>query len=281
MAGKFENILIVSDMDGTYLAGNEKGDRRNREAIEYFKSNGGHFTFATGRSVMHFFMAQEGVEKVADLPIICCNGAFLYDVRADREIAVYPMEHKLVYEIQRKFSELEETVDSCHGASSQFKSVFFKSKASKATVDDYKNARFKRDVYELMSPEEWEGYDIHKIIFVGDAEPITSIRSYLDPLVCDRADISQASPRYYEFNALGVNKASGIQNLLKLCFPDRKMTVCAVGDYDNDIKMIEYATLGCCPENANDRVKAASDKVFCHHSEGVIADIVEYFEKNI
>ena len=33
MSGKFDNIVIVSDMDGTYIAKTEEGEKRNLDAI--------------------------------------------------------------------------------------------------------------------------------------------------------------------------------------------------------------------------------------------------------
>ena len=47
--GKFENILIFSDIDGTYLGNGRRIIPRNEEAVRYFRSEGGLFTFATGR----------------------------------------------------------------------------------------------------------------------------------------------------------------------------------------------------------------------------------------
>ena len=53
MTDKFKGILLCTDLDETLLT---TGDKRltdeNRRAIEYFMSEGGYFTFATGRVPM-------------------------------------------------------------------------------------------------------------------------------------------------------------------------------------------------------------------------------------
>ncbi len=282
MSGKFENIVIVTDMDGTFIAHTEEGKKRNFEKIEYFKANGGHFTFATGRGVHQLLLAQENAAEITNLPVICCNGSFLYDLQADRQIAVYPMDHRLVYELQNKFAEFEKTEEGCENAASDHKGVFFKKKdITENALLDYKKSDVKTDLYEIMSPSEWENYDIHKITFVGEGEAVTNIRKHMDPVFMDKACITQASTRYYEFNAYGVSKASGIRKLLGLVFGDKKMTLCVAGDYDNDIEMLKIADLSCCPENANDRVKAVCHKCFCHHNQGVIADIIEYLDTTL
>ncbi|MBQ8849291.1 MAG: HAD-IIB family hydrolase [Clostridia bacterium] len=282
MGGKFDGIAIVSDMDGTYIAGNADGDRRNREAIEYFKANGGHFTFATGRPLPTLLVAAPDAAEITNLPVICCNGAYLYDLKADREIASFSMDYEEVYELQRNFAKLEAGKEECKNAANDHKSVFFKHKKNiEGAIDKYRCEHIKEDLYEIMPPEEWKDHDIHKAIFVGDGEAVTNTRKYLDPLFEDRLCISQASPNYYEFNANGVSKASSIQKMLKLIFGDRKMTLCVAGDFDNDLEMLKSADRAYCPENANDRVKAVCHKCFCHCKNGVIADIIEYLDREL
>ena len=46
---KFEGILLCTDLDGTLLRADKSISRENKEAIDYFKANGGRFTFITGR----------------------------------------------------------------------------------------------------------------------------------------------------------------------------------------------------------------------------------------
>ena len=49
--GKFDGKLLVSDMDATLLDREHRISKANREAIEYFISEGGCFTVASGRMV--------------------------------------------------------------------------------------------------------------------------------------------------------------------------------------------------------------------------------------
>ena len=43
---KFENTVIVTDIDGTFIDARERLVERNMTAIEYFKANGGYFEFS-------------------------------------------------------------------------------------------------------------------------------------------------------------------------------------------------------------------------------------------
>ena len=43
--GKFDGILICTDLDGTLYKNDKTISEENKEAIEYFKREGGYFTF--------------------------------------------------------------------------------------------------------------------------------------------------------------------------------------------------------------------------------------------
>ena len=47
--GKFDGILICTDLDGTVLKNDKSISKETLDAIEYFKSEGGRFTVVTGR----------------------------------------------------------------------------------------------------------------------------------------------------------------------------------------------------------------------------------------
>ena len=75
--GKFDGILICTDIDGTLLSSNNDISKENKQAIEYFKSNGGMFTFVTGR-------VPETSKQICDMvkpnvPYGCVNGGGVYD----------------------------------------------------------------------------------------------------------------------------------------------------------------------------------------------------------
>lgn len=75
--GKFDGTLFCTDLDGTLLNSKKDISRENREAIEYFKSEGGLFTFVTGRMP---YTSMEMYEMVRpNAPFGCINGGGIYD----------------------------------------------------------------------------------------------------------------------------------------------------------------------------------------------------------
>ena len=74
---KFKGMLFCTDLDGTLFNSNRQLSEQNSKAIEYFKSEGGLFTFITGRVRL---TADEIYRRLKpNAPFACFNGAALYD----------------------------------------------------------------------------------------------------------------------------------------------------------------------------------------------------------
>ena len=98
---KFEGMLICTDLDGTLLRDDKSISKENSEAIEYFKNEGGFFTFITGRMPNTSVGMYEAVKPNA--PIGCINGGGIYDFEK-REFC-------WVAELPREALDLVEYVD--------------------------------------------------------------------------------------------------------------------------------------------------------------------------
>ena len=75
--GKFDGILICTDLDGTLYRDDKSISKENKEAVEYFKREGGYFTFVTGRMP---YYSRDAYDKVRpNAPFGCINGGGGYD----------------------------------------------------------------------------------------------------------------------------------------------------------------------------------------------------------
>ena len=88
---KFDGILICTDLDGTLLNSKRQLSKENLCAIEYFKENGGKFTFITGR--MPFFVSDIYNAIKPNAPFGCINGGGLYDYRESRYLCTTELPH--------------------------------------------------------------------------------------------------------------------------------------------------------------------------------------------
>ena len=68
---------IIFDLDGTLLNSKRIVSEENARAIEYFKSEGGLFTFITGR--MPYYSTDAYSKVLPNAPFGCINGGGLYD----------------------------------------------------------------------------------------------------------------------------------------------------------------------------------------------------------
>ena len=90
---KFDGILFCTDLDGTILKGDRTISKENLDAIEYFKSEGGKFTFITGR--MPFFASQFYDIIRPNAPVGCINGGGLYDYKKGEYIQTTELSKKV------------------------------------------------------------------------------------------------------------------------------------------------------------------------------------------
>ena len=74
---KFEGWLFCTDLDGTLYRDDKTVSRENLDAIEYFKSEGGLFTFITGRPPVIAVDICNTIHPNA--PYGCFNGGGIFD----------------------------------------------------------------------------------------------------------------------------------------------------------------------------------------------------------
>jgi len=261
---KFENILFCTDLDGTLVGDGRSISRENLDAIEYFKSEGGLFTFITGRMPD----ASERFYRELDpnIPFGCINGGGLYDHRR-REylwLASLPEEaRELVAYIDREMPTVGIQLNTS-------KHIYF-NKDNPAMVNFRKVTGLPNIACHFSEVKE----PIAKVLFVDDdEEKLLRCAELLNahPLA-HTVDFIRSEYTLYEILPKGISKATSLIKLCELLKLDIKRTI-AIGDYDNDIKMIKAAGLGIAVANASDNAKAAADHITVSVNEHAIAMVI-------
>lgn len=271
----FDNVIIVSDMDGTFLGKGASTIPRNLESIESFKLSGGHFTFATGRIKCNILKAVPNCQEVCNAPVISSNGSCIFDFDSKRPLFTKPM-------------NTEDAVRAVNYAQSHYPSVGVRCSTEYGLlVTSLDNEYIKRDaenftgfegdVIKTKSTELWNDEKILKLVFRGDEEQLIALRRELEEILGNLICTTTSSRRFLEINAPGCSKALGVRFLKDwyLRKYQREPYVICVGDYENDIEMLHEADCSFCPSNASDEVKAEVFRVLCDNNDGVIADIVD------
>ncbi len=309
----FSHTLIVTDLDATFFSHPSRLSPRNLEAIRYFTAHGGYFTAATGRIPPNIRQAIPACDTLFNAPAIAANGAFIYDLFADRLIHGVPMNARAAREVALLVQSLSNRVGmrvsteggilvnanrlvpailrdlgvvpestAAPGASRYVDADGnpVSGLADPATVTPAPSAHA-----TLLPVEDWdtEAEPWYKMVFRGEPEDLAAIRPRVEAAFGDVFESNTSSPRFYELQAKGCTKASGLRYLAALL--ERRdghpVRTVAVGDQENDLPMLREADLSACPANAMDEVKAIVDLHLCHCDEGCIADLIDRMERPV
>lgn len=260
---KFDGILLCTDLDETLLKNDKSVSRENIEAIEYFKSNGGKFTFITGRIPR---AVTETIARVKpNAPIGCLNGASIYDFENDKNL------YEMV--IDKSVSGLLEYIDK------EFPSVGIEIVTHGFCYfckENYRTEEHKRiekapdlksDFYN--APGKWA-----KVLLIDEKEPIDKM---IAPLLAHKDaknfDFVRSTDFYYEILPPGASKGNVLLKIADILNIDKCKTI-AVGDNENDVSMLKAAGAGFAVSNAVDAAKEAADYITVSNEENAIAKII-------
>lgn len=262
--GKFDGILICTDLDGTLLKNDKTISTENKEAIEYFKQEGGYFTFITGRMPYYSSTAYHAVNP--NVAFGCINGGGLYDGLTNEYVWTCPMPKNVL--------ELVSCVDRhAHEVGIQVcvfdKTYFVKENKTMETFRQETGLpNLVCDYHEIKEP-------IGKILFGSDEEEkILAVEEILraHPLA-DSFEFIRTERRLFEILPKGVHKGLALTKLIEYLKIDPQKTI-AVGDYNNDIGMFGAAGLSIAVANACKEALEAADLVTVSNEEHAIARII-------
>lgn len=271
---KFENIIIASDLDGTFLSSDRGEVARNIEKIKYFTDNGGYFTFSTGRIFPHILAAAPNAKEYVNAPVVSCNGMSLYDLRAG-----------VAY--KEKFSDsklLAELVDMLY---EKYPNTAYRGITTDGVVTfQPENPYIKREMEKLGSKtyvinrEDWGKQVYHKMTLRDTHEVLMEIHRIVEEKFRGKFNLCYSEDTIFEIQPLGVSKAGMLTELRDMLSEGgERKTLYAVGDYENDYEMLLAADVAVCPSNALDKIKDICDLCLCDNDSGVIADLIEYIDK--
>jgi len=265
---KFEGILICTDLDGTLLANDKSISHENSEAIEYFKAEGGKFTFITGR--MPYF-AQNAREMVKpNAPVGCANGGGLYDFETGEYVysVVFPRAGLELVEYAEK------NVPGIGISVYTFNRIYFS-----AENDAMSHFRAVTGVANAVKPYREIDEPLTKVVF-GDTNPekLVKLEALLraHPLA-DKFEFVSSEKILFEILPKGVSKGSVLPKLTAHLGLEMKNTV-AIGDYYNDIPMIRAARYGVAVANACNAAKEAANYITVSNEEHAIAQVISDIE---
>ncbi|CAN0913343.1 Endoribonuclease YBEY, chloroplastic [Linum grandiflorum] len=129
---------------------------------------------------------------------------------------------------------------------------------------------------EVMSSVEQllTAADIQKMLFIDSADRVAKeLRPYWSEATGERASVVQAISHMLEIVPVGTSKGSGVQILLDHLGATAE-EIMALGDGENDIEMLELASLGIALRNGSEKTKAAANIIGLSNDEDGVADAI-------
>ncbi len=264
--GKFDKILLATDLDGTLLRADKSISEENLKAIEYFKKEGGKFTFLTGRIPLGAMPIYKMVKPNA--PIGCINGGGIYDFESKKYLWCKTLDKSAL--------ELAEFIMD------NIPKVGLEAITKDVTYFCIKNKRAERhrideEFEDLRANLREIDEDLTKLIFTGDMEVIEEVKSLLSKHeLSSQFGFIRSDKYYYEILPKGVNKGKLVEKISKMLESELVITV---GDNDNDVSMLEVGDISFAVANASESAKKAAKYVTVSNEEHAIAKIIYDLEK--
>ena len=259
-----EKTVIVSDLDGTLLPPDKIPLERDLAAIRAFEAAGGTFSIATGRTIQAAIRYQKALDLIS--PMIVYNGAAIYDSERDEVLFSVSLPDFAV-ELTRAIMDAHPHVGV---------EVL---RAENAYV--VRNTEYEKRHIALCGVEpcyctldEVPRGGWLKVLFAMAPDEIPPFIADIQQRGIEGVDFIQSADIFYEMLPEGVTKGSALQAYHKLPGMEDAVFV-AVGDYDNDIAMLQAADFSAAPANAVPEAKAAADHLLVRScEEGAMEELI-------
>ncbi len=269
--GIFDGCVLASDIDGTLVESNYINPK-NIEKIEFFISEGGLFSFSTGRSIGALGNILPHFKRVS--PSVVGNGCMIYDFT----------EKKLIYEelVPRDDYYIAELLMNSGidvGIEIHSRENVLSIRANKTSVLHAQYEDFTVDNVDFNTASD---YTWNKVLYAfNSAEDrekgiaIIEKESTTSSFMKTAAVIGGETQYYYEQVPAGASKASALSKLCEIYGIDSS-NLFAIGDFYNDIEMLKSANIAAVPCTSPDDIKQLANYITVSCNDGAVADFIDY-----
>lgn len=268
----YNQTVILTDLDGTLFNSNGLVSDSDRRAIQDYIAAGGLFAIASGRE------PHNARRHLPDLPIngpsIVLNGAAVYDFVNHQYLNTVFMDQEagadVVVHCQDAGLPLDIQIYTTEG-------IFYASPLENA---DPGFLRIHQPTSFLPLDQLLEKSWIKVVMLEREVDALAPMRAYLKEkgyekrlsLIEGTTDVVKIG-KYQELLPPCINKGTAV-TFLRQIEEYKSRTLFAVGDYWNDMEMLNAVDVPCAPENAIGEVKAVCRYTLSSHNDSAIADLV-------
>lgn len=262
----YSKVALFTDLDGTLFNSESRVSERNKDAIRRFTEQGGSFGISTGRGPVNAKHMLPGVELNGWSVVL--NGAEAYnyaeEATAFRTYLNKRAAESLMAWVIREFPEVNIMLCTEDW-------LLFPSDPA------YENRWFvdSHQPMDIVSLEGAKCFNWLKLLFCAPGRILEQIRDYgAEHRIEGILESIYTNPVYLEYMPPRVNKGKCLQRLRKV--PELQgRTFVAVGDYTNDLELLQEADVAVAVANALPEVKQVADHVICSNDEDAIAYLID------
>lgn len=254
---------LYCDIDGT-LADKSVISQENGAALAKYRQAGGKLGLATGR--VELITESYAKQLAVDLPCILYNGAAVYDFSRHTFLHTETVDTADVLAMMELGMGVypQVSVEICPGGPTVL--------ANPNGVEDEFITR-EQQPFVYGRAEDCER--IIKLMFYGEPQQLKQVEAAILPAFGEKYRILFSQPVYLEVLPKAAGKESALAWISRnLHLPLEQ--ICAMGDFDNDVEMIQMAGLGAAPADAPERVKKQADFISDAHDCHAAVRLVEY-----
>lgn len=265
--------LVAIDCDNTLIKHNGEIHEDNIKAINMILNKGIKVVIATGRNdiLVKDYMDEAGFKEEI---VIGCNGASIRDLKDYSIIQLnYIPKHTMKKmidicienDIKAKMFTLEESYSTTKENSGNELKEFLTHYTKQLSMSlEYK---FEEDLYSLIEKKEF----LKMVILENDREKLLNIQNKFKQLDDINAVIS--AKNCLDIMKKGISKGNALKEYANMLGIKREEIV-AIGDSENDLEMLNFASFSVAMGNADNIIKEACNMVTLTNDEGGVAQAI-------
>lgn len=254
--------LLAVDMDGTLLTADRVPHPTSAAALQEAQAAGIVVCLASGRAIQTMRPTAQALKLTG--PFVSSNGAY---VEAADGTPI----------LDTKLDSAARDALLAYAEARGMHVNFYLSNEMWFSHDGAEAASY-RERTGIVAPvtgyEPMKSAEAVKILFFAEDHEILTAMDELRPTVAQLGiTMVTSEPDYVEFLPAGITKGAGLQ-ALAASLGIAASEVAAIGDWLNDLEMIQWAGVSAAMGNAADEVKAAAQMVVGTNENGGVADFV-------
>lgn len=256
--------LLALDLDGTTLTHERKIHPDNLASVGNALAQGVRVVLASGRIITSMlpFARELGIVD----GMICCNGAHVVGP-AGEELAHHQLDPAVVSILLDYAGRLGVHVN-----------LYSRERLYSVGLNEWGQTYYRRVSSmhpTIVSLAEAESVCVTKFMIVDDPRAIAGHKETLEKILKDSpVRVTESEPEYLEFLNPKADKASGLQ-LLAGHFDIARANTAAIGDYLNDLEMIQWAGVSGAVFNAIDIIRNSATYVVKTNDDAGVAQFID------